>query len=341
MIRILVMAADRSACGHYRLIWPAEAIDEPGIEVTVADETTLGIMLNGMGEVIGVSPPDADVLVIQRPLDYRWPRVIELLRDRHKVAVVVDMDDRFDCIAPRHVGFAGFSPTHSPLSNWNHAAAACTAASLVTVSTPALVDVYGAGRVLPNCIPEAWLDIDVAPTRSIGWPGWVGSHPDDLTVVRAGVANVVRKTGWPVRVIGPGDDVARQLGLEDDAVEATGFVPFAEWPEAVASIGVGIAPLRSTAFNFCKSRLKILELAALGIPAIGSPVPDYIALAEMGAGIIAEKPKDWERELRRLIEDEDHWVECSARGRAVAATLTVEEHAWRWAAAWAEAADTR
>jgi hypothetical protein len=54
--------------------------------------------------------------------------------------------------------------------------------------------------------------------------------------------------------------------------------PFAEYPEALAGVNLdlALAPLQDTAFNRCKSHLKVLEYGILGIPVIASALDPYL-----------------------------------------------------------------
>jgi hypothetical protein len=106
------------------------------------------------------------------------------------------------------------------------------------------------------------------------------------------------------------------------------------WPEEVAKIGIGIAPLSDTRFNACKSWLKPLEMSALGVPWVASPRAEYARLHALGAGILAERPRVWYRELAALRESADLRAEVAGRGREAAEKLRLEDHAGDWLDAW-------
>lgn len=85
------------------------------------------------------------------------------------------------------------------------------------------------------------------------------------------------------------------------------------------------------------SWLKPLEYAAVGVPWVASPRAEYRALHALGVGALAEKPRDWYREIRRLVDDPIRRVDMSQAGRAVARELTVERGAHLWWEAWTRA----
>jgi glycosyltransferase involved in cell wall biosynthesis len=130
------------------------------------------------------------------------------------------------------------------------------------------------------------------------------------------------------------------LGLREPS-EVTGWVPIEQYPAALAQLDLGIVPLAPNRFNMGKSNLKLLEMSALGVPAVASPTPDNVRLHRLGAGRLAAKPRDWGREVGRLLSNPAWHQELAAQGRAVAAGLTVEANAWRTWEAWAEALHRR
>jgi hypothetical protein len=261
------------------------------------------------------------------------------------VAVVMDIDDDLAAVDPSNPAFTWLHPRNERLTehSWRHLDAACRAATLVTVSTPALLPRYaahGRGVVLPNCVPARYLRVPRTDSGVVGWPAALRSHPADPAAVRGAVARFVR-AGGTFGVVGRGDGCARAFGL-DREVPSTGDVAFGDWPATIARLGVGIAPLAATRFNQAKSWLKALELAAVGVPWVGSASsPEYARLHAQGCGRLAASGRDWHRELARLAASAGARAELSAAGRRVAAGWTVEEHAGRWWQAWQQAYSLR
>jgi hypothetical protein len=342
-MKIYVYPADDYGCGHYRMMWPAAAVrDLRGMDVTViptSGETQIAGITDPRGGLKKVIyPPDADVIVFQRPTHRFLALAIPMLREEG-VACVVDMDDDLRTIHPNNPAFVSLHPRGGhTMHTWRNAAESCRNATLVTVSTPALVERYashGRVRVIPNRIPQAFLDIEHSDSTLIGWGGSVHSHPNDLQVIGAGVARVVAD-GTDFKVIGTGEMVAKHLGLPP-TIPATGLVPFHDWGHTLTQLGIGIAPLADTVFNAAKSWLKPLEYAAVGVPWVGSDRVEYRRLHDRGCGIVVEKPREWERALRSLVNDDARRADLSAQGREVAAELTIEGGVDTWYEAWSAA----
>lgn len=348
---------DVFGCGHVRMHWPMEAVrdlDVPdlGVIEVVPDERTVAIEFDARGKVKAEYFPaqEGDVVVFQRPTSKFQPEVIDVLQARG-VAVVVDLDDDLAHIHPRNVAHWQMRPTvpmvdertgqvvsKANAHSWHNAAVACRRAALVTVTTPALAQAYGAhGRVvvLPNMIPETWLSFEHHDSADIGWAGVVSTHPDDLQQLGGSIARLVAE-GYRFCTVGDNYMVDRILGLDTPPV-TTGPLPHDQYPGGVTLFGIGVAPLADTRFNRAKSRLKPLEYAALGVPWVGSPVPDYVAFHAEGCGLLARRPREWETTLRRLARDPGLRAELSAAGREVAARNTYEGHASDWLDAWQHA----
>lgn len=325
-MRVELFKADSGACSFYRLELPAR---NSGVQTWLSDSVTLGYQDGRIVDAVS----DADVAVFARPT--RWP-LVEAIRclQAKGVAVVVDMDDDFTAIDPQNTAWA----VSRSVEDWEAASEACRIADLVTVTTPALARRYaphGRYAVLPNYIPKSYLDITTERDgTTVGWAGSVSTHPNDLQVTRGAVANAVRDTAARFLVVGDGVKVKANLGLSDPPF-VSGVVPLADYPHLVARLDVGIVPLADSPFNRAKSALKLSEYAALGVAAVASPTPDNLRVHSEGVGVIARKPRDWRREVTRLLTDDDYRTEIVLRSRR--SVRTIDGNGWRWAEAWARA----
>lgn len=354
-MRVLVAPADTEGCGHYRLIWPARAVGaalvlpgEPWVKARYR-ETPAGPRIHSLVEV-----PEVDVVVMQR-CAYRDTADIVPHLQAAGIAVVVDVDDDFTCIQSGNVAHDHYDPALSPDRNYEHLLRACQAADLVTVSTPALARRYGQhGRVavLPNCVPARYLSEHGLRRMAgrgegpltklrVGWSGSLETHPGDLEVAAGSIGAVVRvrQAHTLFHTIGTGKGVKEALGLPHST--ATGWVDLAQYPTALAHLDVGVVPLQRCAFNRAKSWLKGLEMAAVGVPFVASALPEYERLARLGAGRLAARPVDWERELSALVCSPAMRDDLRAAGHDVAREWTYERRGHLWAEVWERAAARR
>lgn len=303
----------------YRLVEPARVTNTPIVE-----------RLPHIGS--------ADTVILNRPLDPGIAEQVRLWREEGRT-VVVDMDDDFDAVVPEHRIHGRYTTEHLHK--------ACQAASVVTCSTPALVQRYGYGHgvVLRNRIPESYLSV-TRRTRTeengvagtwVGWYGSLGSHPNDPAVAGRGVGDALNDVdGAEFVFVGPEKDgpALRKIFGLDREVRTLGFYSLNSLGQVLAEFDVGIVPLEITPFNAAKSYLKGLEFAAAGVPVVASPTPEYVRGATVGAWVCAAAPSDWRGWLDHLIRNPVQRAEQAARGKAWAATQTVEQHADDWRTVW-------
>ena len=335
-MKVIAYPADAFGCGSFRMRWPGEACAAAGHDVRVVEpkDRRLRVVMEGH-TVRDVLDVDADVVVLQRVTHAYMAQAVGVMRAKG-ITVVVDVDDDLSSIHPSNPAWAVHRPG-AGLHSWHNVALACRNASLVTVSTPALLDVYarhGRGHVLPNYLPDYYYGIERVDSDTIGWPGSYHSHPNDPESLGGAIARLVDE-GADFVMRGDPTGAGRAFGLAVDP--PGGAVSIEEWPRAVASLGVGIAPLADTRFNAAKSFLKPMEMSACGVPWVASPRAEYRKLHEMGAGVLADRPRTWYRELKRLRESAALRAELSEAGRTVAEQLRLRDNAWRWAEAWARA----
>lgn len=170
--------------------------------------------------------------------------------------------------------------------------------------------------LVPTCIePSAW---PVADRGSrVGPPvlGWIGTAGGlrALEDLAPQLAAACARHGARLRVV---CDVPPTLpGVPLD------FVPWAGGREAedLATIDVGLAPVREGPDTRCKCGLKALLSMASGAPVIASPVG---ALADIvvhgGTGFHATTPAQWGEALEALLSDRALRLRQGAAGRAAA-----------------------
>ncbi len=347
-MKIGVFPADLAGCGHYRLIWPAFALQElTDLDITIVPPDKRDGMFTGMienDEVIDVTVPNFDVMIFQRVTHKYLAQAVTHIR-RKGIAVVVDIDDDLEAIHPANPAWKLLHPRNSVNNivkqhSWHWARVACEAATYVTVSSAALLKRYahhGRGAIIRNYVPEEYLTIPHESSPIIGWGGSLHSHPNDVPVLKHSIAQLINM-GHEFRVIGPGDGIQDALHLSEAPI-ATGPVDLDGWPIALAQLGVGVAPLAwETRFNAAKSWLKPLEYAAVGVVPVMSPGIEYRAIHKRGIGLIAEKQRDWILRVGRLAREESFREDLALKMRTIiAAEFTVQANAHRWEEAWTTA----
>lgn len=346
-MKVLAFPADDIGCGSYRMSWPAQYLKHMGMDVTLCNfrENMFEVRMDTDGNLDEVLiPRDTDVVVVQRISRRIHAEALLWLR-KVGIAVVHDMDDDLSRIHGRSGAFQNYDNPEE--HSWKWCDLACQNATLVTTSTARLAEVYGHGHghVIDNYVPGSYTEIEHIDSPLLGWGGSTNAHPDDLPVVGRSVRKLVDE-GNQFLVVGGESNVEADLHLNplpkvyrwgERPVNPryTGRLELMDWARGLSMLGVGIAPLQDSLFNAAKSRLKVLEMSAVGVPWVASPRPEYARFhKEANTGILGCSPNEWYRELKRLIENPSLRAEMGERGREYARTQTIEENAWRWQEAW-------
>ncbi len=189
-------------------------------------------------------------------------------------------------------------------------------------------------HVVPNTVP-AWL---------VGHEMAARDHP---TVGYQGSPSHVRD--WPQSQV---KQLARFLGLHPNwhlklwGSRPGGFdhwpqVSWVPWQDSIGdyyrsmSMDVMIGPLAPTYFNRCKSGLRAIEAAALGIVAVLPDAPAYRDWVE--DGVTGRLVRPWQTLSGVLAEvaADAHWrVKAAQNAREWAAGWTTEVNIGRWIEAW-------
>lgn len=341
MNQIFVYPSDQTGCGMNRMTWPAQSCLAAGKPVILKQKSPK-LALDPQGNVQGIDiGGSADLVVFQRPGSYQMPQVIDLLHD-NGIKVCIDIDDSLSKIDLRNPSHKEYDPAKNHKRNYLYAAISCEKADLVTVTTEALAEEYGSHgrvRIIKNHVPKRYLDIprQENPIPIVTWAGWTQNHPGDLNVTSGAINQAIIEAGGAF--MGYGDtEIFRHLQIRLKAPNFhQGFSQIVDYPKDLVKADIGIVPLKKSAFNDGKSWLKAIEYASLGIVPVASPTPDNLLFAELGGCIIAEKPKDWLREVKSLIQDNDRRAELSKQVREVAAEWTYEENWATWYDAWTSA----
>ncbi|MDO8915581.1 MAG: glycosyltransferase [Coriobacteriia bacterium] len=321
--RILFVVEDGWACAWYRCHTPGLELMRRGHEVVMVEQPNPELF-------------DAcDVVVFQRPS--RRPAV-EALR-RARVAgkmTVVDLDDDLWSIHPSNPAHRLWAET----DRLRILEECIRTAELVTVSTPPLVPLISPMNrnvtIIQNMLPPGNWPMDLAGRReheplAVGWAG-SGSHAQDLSIL----------TGTVETILGayPGIEVAT-AGMNDvpfrphERLRSIQPVGLEQYASTLKQFDIGMIPLVDGRFNRCKSDLKFLEYAMMGIPSVASKVEPYEHSVEHGInGFLARNPKDWLKYLRRLIEDHELRSEMGRQARLFAQARTVDRNIGLWERAY-------
>jgi hypothetical protein len=99
------------------------------------------------------------------------------------------------------------------------------------------------------------------------------------------------------------------------------YPAFVAWFTGLSGYDLGVAPLLSSAFNDCKSPIKVLDYAAIGLPTLASAVPAYTDSLRSGRDCLhAENdPAAWADALAAVLGDRSSLRPVAAAARKLVA----------------------
>lgn len=243
----------------------------------------------------------ADVVCLKSVVDQLAISTVLANRFVNGTKLLVDVDD------------ALFTDESNPyFKKWDVTDASFTitqtikAADVVTTTTEYLADQLKHLNknvvVIPNSIEPEWFKVKGQKNESeyvrIGWAGSI-THIKDLEMISP-VLNAILRKNENVKLVMCGDTRLTDLIRDKSRLELFDPVPIEVYPMRLASMqmDIGICPLVDSEFNRCKSPIKALEQAWLGIPSVCSPtVYSTLPFVE-----IANNDSEWIEKLQALID---------------------------------------
>jgi GT2 family glycosyltransferase/glycosyltransferase involved in cell wall biosynthesis len=323
-------------CAYIRLLQP---LDHPAIgakiDMVIADAET----------ALDYRP---DVIATQR---YAVPDAASAERmaahcRRHGITLLYDLDDDLINIPPEHPEYAELRLKAGVVRQM------VGAADAIWVSTPALrASVARAGRaatVVPNALDERIWSPFAAPAQRppvgalrIVYIG-TATHDADFAAVEPALERLIEaghgQIGFDMVGISAKSGLPAWVNRLSPTVHAIASYPgFVNWATQMRGWDIGIAPLVDSPFNRCKSAIKTMDYAALGLPVLASDIPVFRgSLADGPGGMLVENtPNAWYAALALLAGDPRRRQTLAEGARATFAarhTLAVQADSRR--AAW-------
>jgi GT2 family glycosyltransferase/glycosyltransferase involved in cell wall biosynthesis len=136
------------------------------------------------------------------------------------------------------------------------------------------------------------------------------THGEDFAMVQPALRELKRKHGADIEllVIGvraeDGDESYIQ-SITPPSVVGASYPAFVTWLTQERRFDVGISPLKASPFNRCKSEIKVLDYAALGIAAVVSDIEPYRDAVSDGVDgfLVPDDTDQWFVVLDRLVSD--------------------------------------
>jgi GT2 family glycosyltransferase/glycosyltransferase involved in cell wall biosynthesis len=327
-------------CSYIRLLQP---LDHPAIggdfEIVLADAD----------EALKYR---ADVIVTQRYAVEDLDAAESLIRhcDERGITLLYDVDDDLRHIPRGHPDAQLLRPQARTVSRLVRSADA------VWVSTPALAatlaELRDDVRVMENGLDERlWV---AAPPSTPPRQGPVrilfmgtATHDADFAIVEGALARLKSVFAEYVAVdlvgISSRYDMPSWVNRIGMPVQVGGSYPgFVNWITQ-QHWDIGIAPLTDTAFNRCKSAIKTLDYAAIGLPMLASDHEAFRGSLADGPGgwLLPDDENAWFVALAQLVRDTNLRRRLAEGARAALPAGTLAAQAAKRRAAWLDLVPTK
>lgn len=279
----------------YRVELPVNALRDIGYQVETPTMLSLESIRNN------------DIFVFSRP--NLTPPLLESIRACAQAGktVIIDMDDDFINLPEDHPGYSTVGPGNPAMMRLIEQM--LHLATLVTVTTAKLANVYGKFAKRTKVIPNGWsrkLSLWEIPAYKhdqihLGWAGTI-THRQDVLEMRQGIIHIIREFPNTALVIGGDPEVLNLFNtISEKQKKYIPFVSFNEYPCMLANFDILLAPLRLNPFNHAKSDIKLLEAGIRHIPWVASPTEPYLNWKK--GGLFANSQKEWYSQLKLLVTD--------------------------------------
>jgi glycosyltransferase involved in cell wall biosynthesis len=262
---------------------------------------------------------------------------------RHGIALLYDLDDDLIDVAPEHPEYAELQPKAALVAQMLEAADA------VWVSTAALRDKLArlgrSATTVANGLDERiWAAPPPSPhdgPRRILYMG-SATHDADFALVAPALARLVAASGGGIAFDMIGVSARPDLPPWVNRVAmpvfaAQSYPGFVGWAARRGGWDVGIAPLADTPFNRCKSAIKAMDYAGMGLPIIASDMPAFRGSLADGPGgmLAANSDAAWYDALTLLLNQPRRRAALAEGGRAaLLARHTLQSQAAERRALW-------
>lgn len=319
---------DKGACSFYRMEQPFHALFAGGVNASASRYVRGDDLLDA-----GVT-----LVVAQRVVDPNAIIILDALKQRG-VPYLYETDDLLTAVDPEN-----------PVSHFYAKKAvkvlidtAIRNSAGITVSTPELAAEMGGYGLpvweLPNSLPDYFSGSLFQSGQGhegevrVVWAGSLTHHGDFHERVRYGLRKAVRN-GAAFYCVGA--DYRSKLGGLGEHVPWSRNIP--AFHRTLPRYDIGLAPLKRSRFNECKSELKVIEYQAAGVVPVAEDIAPYRRAITHGVnGFLCRTEHDWKDAIETLVNESDTLREMSQNCLALTGPRLLSSNIEKWATTYEEA----
>jgi len=138
----------------------------------------------------------------------------------------------------------------------------------------------------------------------IGYASGSRAHGADFTVAEDAIIELLKRIANVTLTIAGHHEVSPKLAAFAQRTRIVPFTDYESYISTVAGFDINLVPLLQDSFNDCKSAIRFLDGAAVGVPTIASRIGDFVNVIDHGkTGLLADGEGSWLPHLERLAGD--------------------------------------
>ncbi len=247
-----------------------------------------------------------DVVVVQRILPF-----LDVLREKcekYDIKLVYETDDDLLDVEENSPSYEYVNRVSESIKNF------IDASDVITVSTPTLASKFDKNKTVVisnyyvNTVFDIKEDIKTEGKLKLGYYGTL-THSKDLFLIKNVILRLKEKYDFDFEIGGfnASDNVDenwfKSIELPPNNMD---FKKFMGWLSKTVDWDIAVVPLEDSPFNQCKSELKFIELAILGLPGVYSNMCVYNGVVKDGYnGFLAGNDDEWFEKIEKLILDKE------------------------------------
>lgn len=307
--KIHIFIKPSSGCCYHRIYHPLDNID-----FQEGDSVTMGVY--GEDESI---PEGTNIVFFNRDIKTNPESLYKECKERN-IKIVVDIDDFWELNANHYLSDTSYMQSYVPrmLSFIKLADVIVTTNKQLKEK---LLPLNPNVVVFPNTMVFA--DTPCRGTQGQMRFGYCGgiTHLHDVNLLRhsfeklGGMQDVTSKAvfnlcGVDTKTYSPTWNAMSTTFSLAKSYNIYGALPLTDYMEHYKEIDVVLVPLVSNTFSSCKSILKIVEAASMGIPCIVSQTLPYTELIDAPGILWVQRNSDWVKHIKYCVNNPGYVVEA-------------------------------
>ena len=333
---------------------PAKALNEQGIETIIGEygwrdeegfvvvPTISRLESKNRGPILNPREYSGDLDVVIMKL-WMWHEARDYIKRAQDMGqtIIIDIDDWFDGLPTTNIAFETTHPKRDALWNRNHMLATYRDGNGLICSTDFLYNYYkshnkNVHQVYNALNPESFFRRWDSAGRSpvIGWVGIMLWRTGDIQELKGWLGPFLEKHDLRFHHAGINPENPKELaeiaGIDPERLTGTTGCTPQLYGNILLPIDIGIVPLNTLPFNEAKSNLKGLEYAFTGSPFVAHGSGEYKKLEQQGAGRTATRPRDWIKQMEKLLDPEERKRQSDKNYQVVSDNYDINKVVYLW-----------